>query len=174
MKHQEVIIDGYNLMHKQFRSISADNIAALRDKTEHALQRFQLEHHCAVTIVYDGKYDRNESVSGIRPRVVFTASSSSADQWIVDYVKSLNTRIKKITIVSSDHEVRLYARAFGANCLTSEAFIAMLDLTRRAKNSSPGYQQLEGYEKNRGKFSDEYLSKHEVDEWKRLFNTGKT
>jgi len=50
----------------------------------------------------------------------------------------------------------------------------MLDLTRRAKNSSPGYQQLEGYEKNRGKFSDEYLSKHEVDEWKRLFNTGKT
>ncbi|NTV93282.1 MAG: hypothetical protein HGA72_08495 [Chlorobiaceae bacterium] len=173
MKHHELIIDGYNLMHKQFRSVSAENIEALRSKIEHALQRFQLENKCAVTIVYDGKKHRNESVSGIRPRIVFTASSASADEWIVDYVKSLNTKVNKITIVSSDNEVRLYAKAFGANCLTSEAFIAMLELTNRVKKSSAEYRESEGYEKNRARFSGESLSENEIDEWKRLFNAGK-
>ncbi|MBM3162747.1 MAG: NYN domain-containing protein [Chlorobi bacterium] len=160
----EIVIDGYNLLHKLFAQGDKKNIEPYRCKTESLLVRFQKRRKCMVTIVYDGGGVR-ESSSCSTILTVYTASSKSADAWIIDYVKSLNTNRKMVTIVSSDREVCLYGKAYGAKCLASEEFIAMLD----TGGSSPDSGRCPHDSR---KFNGGLLDSREVAEWKRLFEKG--
>jgi predicted RNA-binding protein with PIN domain len=123
---KEIVVDGYNLIHKLYESLTSATLEVLRQKTEEQLLCFQKESGCQITIVYDGKGSARESAFGAPLHVVFTPASKSADLWIIDYVKSLNTRVKMVTIVSSDDEIRRYTTAFGAKCVKSEAFALQL------------------------------------------------
>ena len=95
---------------------------------------------------------------------MFTSASKSADLWIIDYVKSLNTKVKMVTIVSSDDEIRRYATAFGARCIKSEEFVLQLQTT--AGTDTPGNRHSSFKEK---KFNEKLLSDREVDRWMKLF-----
>ena len=160
MNHPEIIIDGYNLLHKLFPSVSRTNLALHRNKTESLLNRYQKQRKSTITVVYDGGGVR-ESSEGSSLSIVYTASSKSADNWIIDYVKSLNTNRKMVTIVSSDREVCRYGLAFGAKCMSSEEFLAILSPGKRQRNPCCPVAER--------KFSEGFLDSNEVDQWKRLF-----
>ena len=154
----EIVVDGYNLIHKLYESLTSDTLEFLRLKTEEQLLCFQKKSGCLITIVYDGKGSAKESAFGAPLHVVFTPASKSADLWIIDYVKSLNTRVKMVTIVSSDDEIRRYATAFGAKCLKSETFALQL------KESGAAVTMQNNKKFNRGPLSD-----REVARWMKLF-----
>ncbi len=154
----EIVVDGYNLIHKLHTSLSSTTLEVLRLKTEEQLLCFQKESGCLITIVYDGKGSARESASGAPLHIVFTPASKSADLWIIDYVKSLNTRVKMVTIVSSDDEIRRYVTAFGAKCVKSETFARQLKVSAAALST-----------RNNNKLNEGPLSDREVAHWMRLF-----
>ena len=162
--HGEIVVDGYNLLYKLYPSPAPASLDVLRQETEKHLLRFQQEKQCPVTIVYDGKGWPRESAFGAPLHIVFTPASKSADLWIIDYVKSLNTKVKMVTIVSSDDEIRRYATAFGARCIKSEEFVLQLQTT--AGTDTPGNRHSSFKEK---KFNEKLLSDREVDRWMKLF-----
>lgn len=164
MLNTEIIIDGYNLLHKLFPAGGGSSLEQCRKKTEALLERYRKKAKCSVTIVYDGGGIR-DTAAGAAVLIVYTASSKSADRWIIDYVKSLNTSRKMVTIVSSDREVCLYGKAYGAECLTSEEFITLLDPENI--KGSPGCSA------SGRKYSDRILDDREVEQWKLLFERGK-
>jgi predicted RNA-binding protein with PIN domain len=123
---KEIVVDGYNLIHKLYPSLTSRSLEVLRQKTEQQLLSFQRETNCPVTIVYDGKGSPRESTFTSPLHIVFTPALKSADHWIIDYAKSLNTRVKMVTIITSDNEIRRYATAFGAKCVKSETFARQL------------------------------------------------
>ncbi len=166
--HGEIVVDGYNLLYKLYPPPPSASLDVLRQETEQQLLRFQQEKQCPVTIVYDGKGGPGESAFGAPLHIVFTPASKSADLWIIDYVKSLNTKVKMVTIVSSDDEIRRYATAFGARCIKSEEFA--LQLQSSAKADTPRNRHSSFKEK---KFNDKSLSEQEVDRWMKLFTRDK-
>lgn len=154
----EIVVDGYNLIHKLYDSLTSATLEVLRMKTEEQLLFFQKKSGCLLTIVYDGKGSARESAWGAPLHIVFTPASKSADLWIIDYVKSLNTRAKMVTIVSSDDEIRRYATAFGARCEKSETFALQLKEFGTAVSTQ-----------NNKKLNEEPLSDREVARWMKLF-----
>ncbi len=171
---REFVIDGYNLIHKLYPSITAASLEEVRNKTEQQLRSFQQKKKCQITIVYDGKGSYGESAFGAALRIVFTPASKSADHWIIDYVKSLNTTVKMVTIVSSDNEIRRYATAFGATCITSELFATQLQQVGHATPLRQG-KGLSGKATEHGKKTNEtLLSEREVAGWMQLFTQGKS
>lgn len=162
----EVVIDGYNLIHKRTRLSRGEVLAPLREELAHELARYARETGTAVTVVYDGRSPYGDSDSATAIRTVFTSRGKSADRWIIDYVKSLNTRAKMVTIVTSDDEIRRYCKAFGARCMTSESF--RLRLGSRQDKPACGHAGSAGQED-----SGKELSEREVAAWKRLFTSGR-
>ncbi len=160
---KEIVVDGYNLIHKLYASPTSATLEVLRQKTEEELLCFQKKSGCLLTIVYDGKRSARESAFGAPLHIVFTPASQSADLWIIDYVKSLNTRAKMVTIVSSDEEIRRYTTAFGAKCIKSETFALQL----KEVTVSVTMQ-------NDKKLSDGALSDREVARWMKLFSQEKS
>ncbi|NTV06064.1 MAG: NYN domain-containing protein [Chlorobiaceae bacterium] len=171
---KEIVVDGYNLIHKLYPSLTPASLDHLRQETERKLLCFQLETNCLITIVYDGKGSPRESAFGAPLHIVFTPASKSADLWIIDYVKSLNTRVKMVTIVSSDDEIRRYTTAFGAKCIKSETFALQLAkietavVMRNDNQRSPNKSVIEK------KFNGELLSDREVARWLKLFTRKKS
>ncbi len=160
MKIPETVIDGYNLLHKLFPSPGKTSLENLRGRMESLLLEYQRNRKCHMSIVYDGGGLRESSAGGSLC-VIYTASSKSADAWIIDYVKSLNTNRKMVTIVSSDREVCLYGRAYGAKILSSEEFAAVLENRRK-----PGTGARRVADR---KYGAGFLDSGEVAAWKRLF-----
>ncbi len=166
---KEIVIDGYNLIHKLYPSPTSDSLHLLRQKTEKKLFCFQQENRCSITVVYDGKGSFKEYAFGAPLHIVFTPAAKSADLWIIDYVKSLNTRVKMVTIVSSDDEIRRYTTAFGARCITSELFAGQLNemgSAVSAKNTNKSSWHMAAKEK---KGNEKLLSDREVARWMTLF-----
>jgi uncharacterized protein len=168
----EYVVDGYNLIHCLFPDGKKTSLEEMRKKTEALLLAFQKEQRCSVTIVYDGKECFRELASGTSLHIVFTPASKSADRWIIDYVKSLNTKIKLVTIVSTDNEIRRDATAFGAQCIRSEDFAKLLKSrsTSRNNENKRGFY-LQGKENKA--IDAEVLCEHEIALWKKLFIKGK-
>ena len=171
---KEILVDGYNLIHKLYPSLTSASLDMLREETEKQLLCFQQKTESPITIVYDGKGSPRECAFGAPLHIVFTPASKSADLWIIDYVKSLNTRVKMVTIVSSDDEIRRYATAFGATCIKSETFALQLNemVTAAASgDSNPASRRMAVKEK---KFNDKLLSEREVARWMKLFSREKS
>ncbi|MEI8032388.1 MAG: NYN domain-containing protein [Chlorobiaceae bacterium] len=159
---REFVIDGYNLMHKLFALKASLALDSMRQNMERELLLFQQRTGHSVRVVYDGKGSRLDSTQSSPLHILFTPASISADHWIIEYVKSLNTKVKMVTIVSSDEEIRRYASAFGATCMASEAFVK--ELNKRVPSAREGSIGK--------KFSSEGLSDKEVARWKELFTRG--
>ena len=171
---KEIVVDGYNLIHKLYPSLASASLEVLREKTEKQLFRFHQETGCPVTIVYDGKGSPRESAFGAPLHIVFTPASKSADHWIIDYAKSLNTRVKMVTIITSDDEIRRYVTAFGATCIKSETFARRLQEIEAAITSGNDKEHLRRTTVKEKKFNDELLSDREVNRWMKLFSSEKS
>ncbi len=169
----EIVVDGYNLIHKLYPSQPSATLEDLRFETEKKLLSFQKQKRLPITIVYDGKGGPRESAFGAPLHIVFTPASKSADSWIIDYVKSLNPKIKIATIISSDDEIRRYATAFGAKCIKSEEFALLLN-NREAGPLKHKHDRPENLSVKEKKFNEKLLSDREIDLWMKIFTTDKS
>ena len=163
---REFIVDGYNLLHKLFPEKAQGSLQHKREKTERMLLGFQQSTRWKVTIVYDGQHSRAPFQDSGALNRVFTASGGSADEWIIDYLKSLGSNAQMFTIISSDRFICRHASARGASYMLSEDFIRqyLSGKDRRNKTGKNG--------SNKEKSSDVSLSRKEVDHWLSIF--GKT
>ncbi len=171
---KEILIDGYNLIHKLYPSLTSASLDVLREETEKKLLCFQQKTDYPITIVYDGKGSPRERAFGAPLHIVYTSALKSADLWIIDYVKSLNTRVKLVTIVSSDNEIRRYATAFGAVCIKSETFALQLNeiMTPAAVRDSNRHSLRMTVKEN--KFNGNAMNEREVARWMKLFSREKS
>ncbi|NTU97374.1 MAG: NYN domain-containing protein [Chlorobiaceae bacterium] len=165
----EYVIDGYNLIHHLFPDRKQTPLEAMRREMEKLLLAFHRDSGNPLTVVYDGNDCFREHSSGAPLHIVFTPASKSADLWMVDYVKSLNTKIKLVTIVSSDNELRTYASAFGARCMKSEEFAELLhgapmDSCGQKNRFSGGRRPATDKSGGSGELCD-----REIERWKKLF-----
>ena len=170
---KEIVVDGYNLIHKLYPSLTSSSLTVLRQKTEKQLLCFQQQSRCPITIVYDGKGSHHECAFGAPLHIVFTPASKSADLWIIDYVKSLNTQVKMVTIVSSDDEIRRYTTAFGARCVKSEVFALQLSEMAYSGSMQSDNERSNGRTTKENNGKSELLSDREVARWMTLFSREK-
>jgi hypothetical protein len=91
-------------------------------------------------------------------RAQFVREGTTADAAIMAYLKKLGKRAKNVTVVSSDRQVVVAARAVHASVMTSEAFAAAwADLMEEEPEMDP---------------QDRLLSEDEVEFWENVFKRG--
>ena len=123
------LIDGYNLM---FQSIGAPDarrgVLALREARQYCLEyiaaRMSEWDRSRVWIVFDSQADlglpKEHVYRGIR--VTFSRDHSSADELIIQAIRSHPTP-KKLTVVSSDHQIQRAGLGRGARVMESEDWV---------------------------------------------------
>lgn len=125
-------VDGYNLM---FRTSGAyDDLASRRQQLIEELnfktQLLDLE----VTLVFDSQYQPGQ---GDRSHfqnleILFTDEGETADECIVNEIKSEKYPASKITVVTSDKKLAWFARRCRATTVSTEEFIVWLN--KRCRN----------------------------------------
>jgi len=161
--HREVIVDGYNLLHKLRPAASRRSLRQGREEMESLLLSFRQSSGKNVILVYDGSRKHGpERESGALDRV-FTSQGLTADDWIIDYLNSLGRNAQMFTIVSSDRLIRMHATALGASCISSEEFAETLLGRKALKKQARTGRETE--ETCRG----EALSDKEVARWMKTF-----
>lgn len=91
-------------------------------------------------------------------RAHFVREGTTADAAIMAYLKKLGKRAKNVTVVSSDRQVAVAARAVHATVMTAEAFAAAwADLSEEEPELDP---------------RDRLLSEEEVKLWENIFKRG--
>ncbi|AMV34058.1 YacP-like NYN domain protein [Pirellula sp. SH-Sr6A] len=126
----ETLIDGYNLM---FQSIGYPDprrgSGALREARQYCLEyiaiRMSDRERQRTWIVFDSQVDldlpKETHYRGMR--VTFSRDHSSADELIVQAIRAHPTP-KKLTVVSSDHQIQRAAKSRGAIAMESEDWVS--------------------------------------------------
>ena len=164
---REFIIDGYNLLYKLFPDKRQRTLQEKREEAELLLLGFRQSERVKVTVVYDGRFPRGALREEGALNRVFTSQGYSADEWIIDYLKSLGSRSRMFTIVSSDRFICRHATAYGASYMLSEHFIERLFAGKKKKDRQKESGNI------RKKFGSDRLSQKEVDQWLLLFGETK-
>lgn len=164
---REYIVDGYNLLHKLFPEKQRNTLQEKREKTETMLLGFQRSARTKVTVVYDGQHTRGVFRDTGALNRIFTSPGYSADDWIVDYLKSLGSKAQLFTIVSSDRFICRHATANGASYMLSENFIDTYLCGTKS------HERKNDTVVNRKKYSNNQLTQKEVDHWLELFSKTK-
>ena len=159
---RETVIDGYNLIHKLWRPGSGASMADLRDRLEPMLSAYRKAYRRHVTLVYDGGPGPRSLSSSGAIEVVFSGSGQTADQRIVELVRSLSSRAGLVTVVTSDREIRRHVIAWGASCTSSESFIAELQALGLCGHGSASRKTVKND-------ASAPLSDAEVARWMKLF-----
>ena len=169
--NRETIVDGYNLIHKLWRpGREKASMTELRDRLESMLSAYRKATRRHVTVVYDGGAGPGARTSSGAIDVVFSGSDRTADQRIVELVRTLRSRAGLVTVVTSDREIRLHVIAWGGSCTDSESFITELDslgLGGRPGSSSRSTKRID-----RKKTGTQPLDDTEVERWLKLFGRG--
>jgi predicted RNA-binding protein with PIN domain len=152
------IIDGNNLMGSS-ADISPDDPQA-RVKLVHFVRRFQENRKNNVIIVFDGVPENGLHREELSPKfsVRYPLSGSSADEEIKHILDGLNY-FKDVVLVTSDRELKTYAREKGARTVNSVEFYYELKRVSR----------ISGIKEESKKRIDAGLSDHEVDQWMKIF-----
>ena len=146
------LIDGHNLIPRVgLRLDSIDDEMELIA----ILQEFCRMEQRQVEVFFDGApSDR----AGTRKLGAVTAHfvrlGETADNAIRNHLRRLGKRTRNWTVVSSDRQVQVEARALHAEVISADSFAAML---KQARNAAPKPN------------SERTLSPQEVDDWLKLF-----
>jgi predicted RNA-binding protein with PIN domain len=154
------IVDGHNLIPKMpGLSLSA---------TDDEMRLVEvLQEYCRIQRKQVEVYFDNAPPGGVRARnfglviARFVRQGSTADQAIAEKLKRLGSAARNWTVVSSDLAVRSSARSAQARYLSSEAFASMI------------LQSLDETGKDVGENPEAKVDSDEVDEWLRLFKSGR-
>ncbi len=157
---QHYIIDGYNIIHaipSLKKALLHDAILA-REQLALAVANFIREKKMRFTIVFDGAKPHDLRVEPLHsPIHIVYAFPLSADEKIKSMIEQSKNR-SLLVIISSDHEIINFARVCSCTTHTSQYFAQLL--------------------RNKETLADEKdqssLSKSQVDEWLRIFNSRKS
>gem|GEM_PF-1278025 len=150
-----IIIDGYNFIGRSRRLRIED--PDCREKLIQSLIEYCRLRKKEVIVVFDGAYlghRVNRKRTYGRMTVIYSSGGSNADEEIEKLVRR-NQQKKQLHIVTSDNEVRDYARSLGAKVTRSEEFERDMEKTF-ARNRDP---------KKRAR----PLSKKELEAWIKIF-----
>ncbi|MFQ6048525.1 MAG: NYN domain-containing protein [Phycisphaerae bacterium] len=154
-----VLIDGYNLMHAGRVDESRGTFG--RAQLCSLLGRWARRSRQAVTVVFDGTAPAEPlgwQLHGCDIEVTYSGPGRSADEMIIERI-NLSSAPRRLTVVSSDRQVRRAARRRRCRWVDSSSFLAYVT---RALQRKPGGQS-EPAEKRTGPAAEE------VDDWLRTF-----
>lgn len=153
------IIDGDNLI-GSCSDISLEDPQA-RSKLIHFVRRFQENRNSNVIIVFDGGPGNGVHREEVSPKlcVRYPLNSSSADEEIKQILDGFDY-FKNVILVTSDRELREFAKKKGAKIINSIEFFFELKRISR----------ISGKEEETKKRIDARLSDQEVDLWLKVFD----
>lgn len=152
------IIDGNNLIGSS-PDMSLDDPAA-RKKILHLIIKYQETKNSNIIIVFDGGPEPSLEPEnpGTKVSVVFPSFGSSADDEIKKILEGYSD-YKSVTLVSSDRDLKSFAKNKGAKAMNSIEFYFELKRVYR----------LNGAKEEKLKRIHSKLSKKEVDQWLKIF-----
>jgi uncharacterized protein len=153
------LIDGHNLIPK----IKGMSLSAIDDELEliERLQAFCRSEKRSVEVFFDkAPPGRGGTRRYGRVTAHFIREGLTADNAISARLKRLKKGAANWTVVSSDRQVQAEARSAKANIMPSEEFAIQMEIAAvKTGDIEPG--------------KDRPLSQAEIDEWLRIFGSGK-
>ncbi len=122
MKHY--IIDGNNLLHKikKFEKLLKKDKQSPREKLTFLIEDYSHGKKIKVTLHYDG-FEKFPINSG-SIKIIYS-NDKSADEKIKHEIETAENR-KNITVVTSDDNIKDFARKCGSEVISSEDFLGMI------------------------------------------------
>ncbi len=153
----EIIVDGYNLIHRasDLRRFLPDNLERARNEVILKISNFRRNKKLKITVVFDG--NRVGQPSKTRQgaiEIVYAIPPKSADD-IIKLLVQKSKNPQNITVISSDNGIKGFVRTCRANVMNSEDFYRKYLIIEEKFESSE---------------QDTNMSKDELREWLDLFN----
>lgn len=132
-----------------------------RSRIREIVEKFQEKRNNNVTIVFDGEPEGGVRLREISPKftVIYPRDGCTADEEIMELLDGLNY-FKDVILVTSDRELKKYAREKGAKTINSIEFY--FELKR--------YSAIHGNQEQKRKRIESELSDQEVDQWMKIFS----
>jgi predicted RNA-binding protein with PIN domain len=153
------IIDGNNLV-GCFPDISLDDPEA-RSRLLSVVRKFHENKKNNIIIVFDGEPDEGvrKQMTSSKFTIVYPEIGHSADDEIKEILSGFNY-YKDVVVVTSDRELKTFAKKKGAKTINSIEFY--FELKR--------FSHIYGKKQENQKRIDAELSETEVDQWLKIFN----
>lgn len=153
------IIDGNNLIGSS-PDMSLEE-SGVRQKITHMVRKFQQNRNNKVIVVFDGEPEGTSHRQEMGPKflVMYPRYGQSADDEIKHILDSYND-FRDVVLITSDRELKSYARKLGARTVNSIEFYFKLKREYRETGKREESQ----------KRIDTRLSDQEVDQWMKIFN----
>ncbi|MDY0297515.1 MAG: NYN domain-containing protein [Acidobacteriota bacterium] len=153
------IIDGNNLIGSS-PDLSLEE-AGSRQQLIHIVRKFQQSRNSKVIIVFDGEPEGTSHRQELGPKytVLYPRYGRSADDEIKRILNSYND-FRDVVLVTSDRELKSFARGLGARTVNSIEFYFTLKREYR----------VTGKKEETQKRIETSLSDQEVDQWLKIFS----
>jgi len=125
------ILDGNNLIgqHKQLQHLQKSNKQSSREKLAFIIGNYFADKKVTVSLHFDG-YPK-ESIKILKAKIIYSENKTADDK--IKYEIEQSSTTAKIIVVSSDNNIKEFARVCGCKVLSSLDFISLLN---RRKNDS--------------------------------------
>lgn len=160
-----LLVDGYNLAHKTGIKVSAQSLTLVREQVDRLLLGYAAARKYRVTVVYDGRGKIGSRETNGSLEIEFTPEDQTADNRIKELIDESPSKTR-LMVVSSDLNIRQYAKISGVKSISSEDFL---------KEAGQAIQTNALQQKPLRKISRHCqekptaLSEKELDEWLKLF-----
>lgn len=131
------IIDGNNLIgqHDLLKRVQKSDKQFAREKLAFMIGNYFADKKVIVTLHYDG-YPK-ESIKILKAKIVYSGNKTADDNIKYEIEQSKSTA--KIIVVSSDNNIKEFARVCGCKVLSSPDFFSMMD----QKKINPDEKQID-------------------------------
>lgn len=146
----QYLIDGNNVIGKSpsIKILEKKDKQLPREKLAFQIERYFFNKKVKVKLFFDGFANLPIKVSNIK---IIYSNNKTADELIKNEIENSKSR-GAITVVSSDNNIKEFAKVCGCNILISEEFISLLE-----KNNNFGEEE------------ERIKNINNVDEFKKLF-----
>lgn len=151
----KILVDGYNLIHAipDLRGRLNEDLEETRNALVVRLSSYAAREGVQIIVVFDGQGMSGQQSGGMgNVRVRFSKAGQTADE-VIKKTMDAKKRSDRMQVVTSDAEIRRFARLCSVPVIQSQKFVQLLSQSA----SSPSQK------------SEPSLSSKEVDEWMRLF-----
>lgn len=138
MKHY--IIDGNNLIGKikSLASIQKKDKQASREKLTHLIDRFFANKKVTVTLNFDGF--ANEKIKSVNAKIVYSENLSADDKIKKQIEEAVSKR--NIVVVTSDNNIKEFAKVCGCEVISSDAFGREITLKRTSNDEEARIKEI--------------------------------
>ena len=151
---KKYIIDGNNLIGKisSVNRIHNKDKQASREKLAFLIERYFVEKKAKVTLHFDGYANLPIKISKVK---IVYSDNRTADDTIKDQIEGIKSR-KNIIVVTSDNNVKEFARVCGCEVTSSEDFGREITEGKKVDDEKERIDEI-----------------NDVEEFKKLFNVKK-